>query len=109
MEELHATRRTLAAALAEIGFGRGPPAPARQPQQEQPQPQPQQQPPGASTNLVRALLCAGLYPNLVRVRMPDTKFETTHAGAVESANEEARAPGPCCPLLPLPLPTPPSE
>ena len=30
-----------------------------------------------STNLVRALVCAGMYPNLVRVRMPDTKYDKT--------------------------------
>ena len=36
--------------------------------------------------LVRAILCAGLYPNVVRVKLPDATFVPTAHGAVEAAN-----------------------
>ena len=38
--------------------------------------------------LVRAIVCAGLYPNVVRARMPEARFAQTAQGAVEAANEE---------------------
>ena len=40
--------------------------------------------------LVRAIVCAGLYPNVAEVRLPDTKYRSTAQGAIEAANEEAR-------------------
>ena len=40
--------------------------------------------------LVRAIVCAGLYPNVAEVRLPDTKYLSTARGAIETANEEAR-------------------
>ena len=40
---------------------------------------------------MRALVCAGLYPNLVKVRLPEAKFGVTAGGAVEQQNDEARA------------------
>ena len=40
--------------------------------------------------LVRAIVCAGLYPNVAEVRLPDTKYLATARGAIETANEEAR-------------------
>ena len=82
MEELHAMRRTLAASLADIGFATKQPGDGA----------------GAATaateghtNIVRALLCAGLYPNVARIRMPDQKYVATAQGAVEAVNDEARA------------------
>jgi len=79
MEELSALRGKLAATLSELGLPRstydatGSKAV------------------GSQANLVRALLCAGLYPNIVKVRMPDTRYEKTAQGAVEATNEDARA------------------
>lgn len=40
--------------------------------------------------LVRAIVCAGLYPNVAEVRVPDAKYLATARGAIETANEEAR-------------------
>ena len=84
MEELNGTRRTLAGALADIGFST---SPARQPLAEASSGNSAE----GHTNIVRALLCAGLYPNIARIRMPETKYMATPQGAVETANEEARA------------------
>lgn len=90
MEELAATRGKLGATLAELGFARSSAEAAAA---------------GAGggdggggadaalhkTNLVRALLCAGLYPNVAKVRMPEARYEKTAQGAIEAANEDARA------------------
>ena len=40
--------------------------------------------------LVRAIVCAGLYPNVAEVRVPGTRYKETARGAIETANEEAR-------------------
>ena len=88
MEELHGLRRQLAGTLAEIGFA---PASALREAVQRASEERLSGGGDRQTNLVRALLCAGLYPNLVRVRMPDTTYEKTAHGAVESVNEDARA------------------
>ena len=79
MEELHGMRRTLARSLSDVGFDTNNRSSSDEATSE------------AHTNIVRALLCAGLYPNIARIRMPDAKFTATAAGAIESVNEEARA------------------
>ena len=76
MEELHGTRRTLARALESIGFDATDGGTGAL---------------DGHVNLVRALLCAGLYPNVARIRLPDTKYTPTAMGAVESVNDDARA------------------
>lgn len=80
MEELHGTRRTLANTLSDIGFA------PRGSEKRNADGHAERQ-----TNLVRALVCAGLYPNLVKIRMPETRYDLTAAGAVEHINDEARA------------------
>eukprot|EP00966_Prymnesium_polylepis_P008445 194719-Prymnesium_polylepis.1 len=79
MEEIDALRGRLAATLADLGLPRG----AHDGDGHADS--------SSHANLVRALLCAGLYPNIVRVRMPDTRYEKTAQGAVEAANEDAKA------------------
>ena len=91
MEELHGLRRTLGAQLADIGFARSSAQAAERAEANESTTQPTTQPASESPNLVRALVCAGLYPNLVRVRMPDTKYVATAQGAIEAANDDARA------------------
>lgn len=83
MDELHGLRSQLASTLGAIGLPRstaeaagGVVAGIREMHQ---------------VNLVRSLVCAGLYPNVAKVQLPDAKFEATAQGAVESANEDARA------------------
>ena len=83
MEELHGIRKSLRSSLVETGFV---PRPVTG----------RTDAPGAGVrereaNLVRALICVGMYPNLVKVRMPEARYEMTASGAVEHQNEEARA------------------
>ena len=78
MEELHGIRRSLAKALEGIGFNVSDGGAEAL---------------DGHVNLVRALLCAGLYPNVARIRLPDTKYTPTAQGAVESVNDDARGGG----------------
>lgn len=89
MEELHSLRKSLAGTLSDIGFAKSSAEAQNDAVSD-----------GGTAadaaslhkaNLVRALMCAGLYPNLVRVRMPDTKFEKTVGGAIETVVDDARA------------------
>ena len=79
MEELRGLRRTLGASLADIGFANL--------HMEPPTPEAAE----GHTNIVRALLCAGLYPNVARIRMPDQKYIATAQGAIEAVNDDARS------------------
>ena len=83
MDELHALRAQLARTLGLLGLARstaeaahGEVAGIKEMHQ---------------VNLVRSLVCAGLYPNIAKIQMPDVKYEATAQGAVETANEDARA------------------
>ena len=82
MEELHGMREQLAGSLGALGFAAsslqaqgGEAAAVRSTHK---------------AGLVRAIVCAGLYPNVAEVRLPDTKYRSTAQGAIEAANEEAR-------------------
>ena len=88
MEELRGLRRTLAAQLADAGFARSSAQAAEQSAEAAEGARGEDGGGGDAaathaaangTNIVRALVCAGLYPNLVRVRMPDTKCAISSA------------------------------
>ena len=82
MEEVDASREQLAGALADAGFAASTAEAQR----------------GAAGGvaavhqaaLVRAIVVASLYPNLLQAREPDTKYMSTAAGAVASANDDSR-------------------
>ena len=83
MEEVHRLRKQLSASLGSTGLPRS--------TLEAQEGDIGSQRKVHQVNLVRAILCAGLYPNVACVRMPKDKFVMTAQGSVETANEDARA------------------
>ena len=79
LEELHALREQLSGVLADLGFASS----TREAMEGEGE--------GVASvhhaSLVRAIVCAGLYPNVLRARMPDTRFVDTVGGAVEAEDE----------------------
>ncbi|EOD16021.1 hypothetical protein EMIHUDRAFT_421878 [Emiliania huxleyi CCMP1516] len=79
LEELHALREQLSGVLADLGFASS----TREAMEGEGE--------GIASvhhaSLVRAIVCAGLYPNVLRARMPDTRFVDTVGGAVEAEDE----------------------
>ena len=77
--ELHALREQLSGVLADLGFASS----TREAMEGEGE--------GIASvhhaSLVRAIVCAGLYPNVLRARMPDTRFVDTVGGAVEAEDE----------------------
>ncbi|EOD31220.1 hypothetical protein EMIHUDRAFT_423891 [Emiliania huxleyi CCMP1516] len=77
--ELHALREQLSGVLADLGFASS----TREAMEGEGE--------GVASvhhaSLVRAIVCAGLYPNVLRARMPDTRFVDTVGGAVEAEDE----------------------
>jgi len=37
--------------------------------------------------IIKAILCAGLYPNIVKIKIPETRYHQTASGSVASLNE----------------------